>query len=830
MTTATEPFSGIAGGGISLPERVMAMRWGWTVAFAGVVLVGACSSDDTGRIEPSPHEDAGLEDVIAPDGSVPDGGAPACDDGDPCTSDVAVDGACVHTVAPDGTPCNDGLRCTGDDRCTAGVCRGSELTPHVQARGHFIGFGAAPNEDGHPLNGLGEFVSDERMLFLDSIGPTSSALSLVQITPTGLTRLDTKEIDVSFGWDVDSADHSQRTTSFVVPLGDGRAAVIASQQRIEIFDTTSGKIVSVGRLALDGASETIVAAVGRGGRFYTCERHAVDAWEVGAGGAVLELGRFALPNTSGLPNACSSLALTPDGLELLVASREGIDRADVTDPSAMTLKTRFAPDENLWRVAADGDFVVAQRPLCSGNIPRAILVYRRSALEADPLASPLMRIDSTPRGTLPAKWPLGFAFLDGALAVEWKLQDANGFHYVTEVQALPGGAARTASFTHRSTRDDRTRTRPFLLARRGQYLAVPPWRTVLRHAPALDSFTALGQAAASGFESLVPGAADHVVALSGLGVHDVDLRDPDAPSVSGQPLPRDVTFYRWHPGGTHPLAAPLGLSESEAPKIGALSLRQQLTPVGCFAPASGTIAPSGFVNIADEVDLFNPGRVVDLGRALLHVNAVDGYTSVRLRWYDAPSACDGRTLAPTVDGLVPVHPEHLWFAAGGDASGAPVVVVADVRGIEPESTTVIRWHEREPATSKWRTAASLEVDGVLANAVHVEVHRDLALVHDRRRMLLVRRTGSTLSVVAEREVRDGDELEDISEILRFDEELVFATTTKAPQGVVVLRTRDLQRVGRFTTHGLARSMAETNGKVVFGSANAVDVVDSICPP
>jgi hypothetical protein len=183
-----------------------------------------------------------------------------------------------------------------------------------------------------------------------------------------------------------------------------------------------------------------------------------------------------------------------------------------------------------------------------------------------------------------------------------------------------------------------------------------------------------------------------------------------------------------------------------------------------------------------------------------------------------------------VDAPVDVNPDHLFFAAGGDASGAPVAVLADVRMVDSDTTT-IKWLEREPGQSKWGTVAtSADLPDVLSYVLHVEVHGNLALLHDRRRLLLVRRIGSTISVVANREIRDGDALEDLSEILHFDEELVFTTTTKAPYSVVVLRTRDLERVARFPTHGLARTMTETNGKVVFGSANALDVVDSICPP
>ncbi|MDF2697991.1 MAG: hypothetical protein K0S65_6374, partial [Labilithrix sp.] len=48
-------------------------------------------------------------------------------------------------------------------------------------------------------------------------------------------------------------------------------------------------------------------------------------------------------------------------------------------------------------------------------------------------------------------------------------------------------------------------------------------------------------------------------------------------------------------------------------------------------------------------------------------------------------------------------------------------------------------------------------------------------------------------------------------------------------GVLVLRARDLEVVGRFETNGVVRSMAEVDDQVVFGSANALDVADVVCP-
>jgi hypothetical protein len=49
--------------------------------------------------------------------------APACDDGNPCTTDGcdALSG-CRHAAVPDGTPCPDGTMCNGHETCAAGLC------------------------------------------------------------------------------------------------------------------------------------------------------------------------------------------------------------------------------------------------------------------------------------------------------------------------------------------------------------------------------------------------------------------------------------------------------------------------------------------------------------------------------------------------------------------------------------------------------------------------------------------------------------------------------------------------------------------------------------
>ncbi|MFQ5413745.1 MAG: right-handed parallel beta-helix repeat-containing protein [Phycisphaerae bacterium] len=58
------------------------------------------------------------DDGTDPNGACPDG----CDDGNPCTAGVCVDGVCAYPTLADGTACTDGLYCNGFETCHAGVC------------------------------------------------------------------------------------------------------------------------------------------------------------------------------------------------------------------------------------------------------------------------------------------------------------------------------------------------------------------------------------------------------------------------------------------------------------------------------------------------------------------------------------------------------------------------------------------------------------------------------------------------------------------------------------------------------------------------------------
>ncbi len=95
-------------------------------------------------------------------GSCVSGPPVGCEDGDPCTFDLcSPDVGCVRLLAREGTPCDDGRRCTVGDACLFGVCLGgAEIScddddPCTddecrEDRGCVYTWSAAPCDDGDP--------------------------------------------------------------------------------------------------------------------------------------------------------------------------------------------------------------------------------------------------------------------------------------------------------------------------------------------------------------------------------------------------------------------------------------------------------------------------------------------------------------------------------------------------------------------------------------------------------------------------------------------------------------------------------------------------------
>ncbi|MEM1414640.1 MAG: hypothetical protein AAGH15_07060 [Myxococcota bacterium] len=147
------------------------------------LLLGGCSTTViVGSIDGGAPDGGSLDgglDFGAPDGGL-DLGMPLCDDGNPCTRDRLVAGACEHTPLADGTACDDGDRCTHADVCGAGVCVGqagaegpAEVLASVEPR----------------FRGQGTAVGGGRFLFIDRAA-SPVTLVLARAETSGFTSLD----------------------------------------------------------------------------------------------------------------------------------------------------------------------------------------------------------------------------------------------------------------------------------------------------------------------------------------------------------------------------------------------------------------------------------------------------------------------------------------------------------------------------------------------------------------------------------------------------------------------------------------------------------------
>ncbi|MDC3954859.1 hypothetical protein [Polyangium jinanense] len=79
---------------------------------------GGCTDDPC-----KPNPCLALNQACKNNGGVAECYTPPCDDGNPCTTDTVVNGACTHTTLPNGAACSTTLCLTGQT-CQAGTCTG----------------------------------------------------------------------------------------------------------------------------------------------------------------------------------------------------------------------------------------------------------------------------------------------------------------------------------------------------------------------------------------------------------------------------------------------------------------------------------------------------------------------------------------------------------------------------------------------------------------------------------------------------------------------------------------------------------------------------------
>lgn len=229
------------------------MRTALLVPFVLTVYAG-CSEAETLDLGPGVG--------TSPDAGAPhqDGGTVACDDGDPCTDDRIVAGACLHEPIADGSPCDDGDPCTHADVCQVGACRGvagADGPPRVLST-------SRPR-----FRGTGRAVGSSRYLFATRRGPGSGRTFVV------LTRAGADGFDV-----LDELQVSEVPRDFI-SLGPDLAAGL-TQSGAQFLDLSGDRLRLRGR-AQTGAPPNSGAF--RSGRLFLCvarDQLARELWEFDA--------------------------------------------------------------------------------------------------------------------------------------------------------------------------------------------------------------------------------------------------------------------------------------------------------------------------------------------------------------------------------------------------------------------------------------------------------------------------------------------------------------------------------------------------------------------
>ncbi|ATB48274.1 hypothetical protein [Corallococcus macrosporus] len=806
--------------------RMHTGAWRGLVASALIALATACGADAPRDGRPGEARDAGPGDGGSPDAGEPtdggepeptDGGPPPppCADDNPCTESQVVAGqGCVHVPVPDGTTCDDANTCTSGDVCVAGGCQGTPVSRPPGTVSTVWSHGAEPIEHGTPpLEGLAEFVSEDRVLFGDRLGGGGLSLALARVGPEGLERLDQEVLDLYVERYFGSWDWSDRFLTFLVPLGPERVVVVGTRQRVELLGLEGDEVRRLSRYALPPTSDSVLAGVGRGERFWTCSGYYVTAWRVGPDDALTMDASRGIT----LPAPCRALALTVEGGTLWVATASGLVPVDVPADGPPVVRPAVLRTKAFYHLAVDQDFLVATELLRYGDLG-GISVFRLAELEGATDPVPVKTFAPADGGV----WAraLGFALLDGALLVEWYRQQGATRRYVVERHALgPSGVSGVEdSLLLRESAEQGLLLSPLPLAGRGRFAVAQPWRRVL----ALEGTQGLGLRTGLHHGSLervwaAPGGL--LLAVGPFGSHRVGL-SAAAPTLlaGGQGLPPDTQRLRLAPGRGGALAL-VTVPASRA------NVRQEegAAPLSCLAPGpDGLLQPAGQVHLPG-----GPAALVSTPGQLFQLSPVDD--SLRLRRFALPESCEGAALTPASERLFEPDPSGArtrkdWGLAVEVASGEALVGEAHVDGADMHLS--LAWGRWDGAAEVATGTLPATTDAITALALA----RGRALVLENRRMLhVLARAGTRL--VTERSV-DLSRLAvplDVTRILAFDGDVAWLATNLPTFGAVAVRVDapDLP-VARHDTPAPVRTLDVVGEHLLLGMNEALSSVAPAC--
>ncbi|AEI67496.1 hypothetical protein [Corallococcus macrosporus] len=670
------------------------------------------------------------------------------------------------------------LLCVG----SVGVATAASGVPGAAVRleGTAFSFGADPLEGGRPpLEGLAEFVSEDRIVFGERLDSGRLSVSLVKAGAAGLQVLDQEVLDLYVERYFGSWDWSDRFLTFLVPLGPERVVVVGTRQRVELLGLEGDEVRRLTRYALPPTSDSVLAGVGRGERFWTCSGYYVTAWRVGPGDALTMDASRGIT----LHAPCRALALTVEGGTLWVATANGLVPVDVPADGPPVVRPAVLRTKAFYHLAVDQDFLVATELLRYGDLG-GISVFRLAELEGATDPVPVKTFAPADGGV----WAraLGFALLDGALLVEWYRQQGATRRYVVERHALgPSGVSGVEdSLLLRESAEQGLLLSPLPLAGRGRFAVAQPWRRVL----ALEGTRGLGLRT---------------------GLHHGSLERVWA-APEGLLLAVGPFGLRLLPSPTREAAWELVTLPAAAPSV----VQEEGTAlVSCLRPGfTGALELAGTARLPG-----GPAALASARGALLQVAALPG-DAWRVRAFQVPSGCPDAALVPAREWV-------LRGVASGEDTRSGWAIAADAE--RPELLLGEVFYQPSTGTARlgltWFAGASLaeaaraELVGTTSQFTALALARERAVVIENRRQLYVlEREGEAIRTRRSVDLSTLHPPLEVSALLAFDGEVAWLAVSSQPVGVVALRVEDLALLARVDTPGMVRSLAFADGRWILG--------------
>ncbi|ATB48272.1 hypothetical protein [Corallococcus macrosporus] len=698
------------------------------------------------------------------------------------------------------------LLCVG----SVGVATAASGVPGAAVRleGTAFSFGADPLEGGRPpLEGLAEFVSEDRVVFGERLDSGRLSVSLVKAGAAGLQVLDQEVLDLYVERYFGSWDWSDRFLTFLVPLGPERVVVVGTRQRVELLGLEGGEVKRLSRYALPPTSDSVLAGVGRGERFWTCSSYYVTAWRVGPNDALT----MDTPGSFILPAPCRTLELAPDGRRLWAGTQRGVVPVDLSGPVPVVGRA-IHPRTAFFQVRARDGFVVAQELIPYGELGR-IRVFREADMtgaEAEP--SPVR--DFSPRSDA-VVWerPVGFVLNARGLLVQWFRYLSPTRVYVAEAHALdaPAGTPPRGAVVVRESDETGLLLSPLSMTGAGRFGVLQPWRRVVEvdEAGTPRFVTGLGHGS---LERLWVDARGGVTALGPFGAHRVRVPMGQGPVLveGGQALPPGTQRLRLLPSPTREAAWELVTLPAAAPSV----VQEEGTAlVSCLRPGfTGALELAGTARLPG-----GPAALASARGALLQVAALPG-DAWRVRAFQVPSDCPDAALVPAREwvlrGVASGEDTRSGWAIAADAE-RPELLLGEV--FYRPSTGTARLGLTWFAGASLAEAARAELVGTTSQFTALALARERAVVIENRRQLYVlERAGEAIRTRRSVDLSTLHPPLEVSALLAFDGEVAWLAVSSQPVGVVALRVEDLALLARVDTPGTVRSLAFADGRWILG--------------